>query len=235
MRRIIAAVVLIALGVTLLASIKMLPKYLAAEIEKVIREEVVVENLEISIKSHSGFPLLLGKIDEVDVKATNLIVEGLTVDKLEVEVKDLKLDIQSLFRDQELAFQDVDSITAWVALSEETINNYYHQYVDQQQAFVIDLAEDGAILNGSIKFWNVTWDVALKGRFEITGPTHMQIRFLPEELLIADTRFPQVLLEIINDQYQFAFDFSSLPVPIELNQVKTEGNTLMIFGSSPNR
>jgi hypothetical protein len=114
-------------------------------------------------------------------------------------------------------------------LTEEDLNAYFWQEVDQDRLLRLRVAPGEIGLGGQISLWNMEWTITLLGDLEVHQGS--SLRFVLKNLEVQETRIPSVLLEVLSEHYDFVVDFGVFPYPVELREVHLQEEQILVtFG-----
>ncbi len=205
-----------------------LPSLVSSALEARLKEKLGGDFC-VEVASQSTWDLIKGKLNNIIITGHNLVFNNLPITQLEARCVNLKTDLKQLIKGKGLSYESYDSLGFLLTLDEADLNAYYWHQVDPNKNFNIELAQDGAALNGEINFWGVNWKLKFIGQIDVIDQT--KIVFSPSELLVLDTRIPQVLLELINKHYRLSIDLDKMPVPVKIDQIKLGENKIIFIGS----
>ncbi len=103
-----------------------------------------------------------GDIDHLEVTAENVAVEGLTIDRVELDVDDLHYSLRDVLQDKESA--TADRVDATARISQTALNRYL---VDEQLAYVVTLTDDRVSVTGTVTVAGVDMPGSATGELSI--------------------------------------------------------------------
>ncbi|MGI6558343.1 MAG: DUF2993 domain-containing protein [Limnochordia bacterium] len=222
------ALALLAVGV-LAASQIVLPSLVANHIEQAFHDGYPgAEFIQVQVAAWPALKIITGRFDRLHLDARLFSQGGLEVDAFLVDAKELKINPAAL-REGVLEIDRVGDLQATVLIREEALNEYLWAKVDPARFMRIELARDQARLVGEMNLFQRTFDLSLDGRFEVLGRT--RVGFVVEQLTVEKLQVPKVLLDTVQSKWNLAMDFSELPVPVALQEVRLEEDSLYVFGT----
>jgi len=222
------ALALLAVGV-LIASQIVLPSFVASHIEQAFHDGYPdAEFIQVQVAAWPAIKLIAGRFDQLHLDARLFSQGGLKVDAFLVDAKDLKINLPAL-RGGAVEIDHVGDLQATVLIGEDSLNEYLWAKADPARFMRIELAREQARLVGEMNLFQRTFDLTLDGRFEVLGRT--RVGFVVEQLTVEKLQVPKVLLDTVQSKWNLAMDFSELPVPVALQEVRLEEDSLYVFGT----
>ncbi|NLJ80891.1 MAG: DUF2993 domain-containing protein [Firmicutes bacterium] len=208
-----------------------LPKFLliphlAESIGQRLQGEFRAEKVAVEIRSPWGFELFRGEIPCLEVVLERALVNGLTVQELQIRGHQVRFDPIELLRKGEFSSYEALDLQARLHISQEDLNTLFWSRVDPERYFHLTLEPGEVGLEGQVDFWNIPLDLKLKGILEIQGDS--VLRFVPHNLELQKTRIPPFLLEALNEYYSFSFDLEIPPYAVTISEVELEKGRLMM-------
>ncbi|OCL25482.1 hypothetical protein U472_14135 [Orenia metallireducens] len=206
-----------------------LPESISQRLSSTLREEVdKSDRLEVDIDSFPAIELLIGRVDNLEISADNLIIDSLPINKFEGEFKDLKV------KKIEGQWQVTEGKNTYLNLKvlEKALNQYLvsREELNIFDKFKMELLKNKVMMTGDIQFFNANVNIQLAGNFVVKDKD--TIVFNSDELAVENIIIPKSLIEQIKDKLQFEIDFADLPFPVEIQQVNLEEDSLKILGEN---
>lgn len=218
---------LIAIVILLLPKI-ILPQLIEEKLVAVIETDLG-GSATVEISSKTGWSLLAGSISEISVIGNDWNINGIPLASFSFHTTNLKIDVRQLMQDGALNYLKSDEINVVAEITEAGLNHYFWNYVDSNQNFKIDITKSGANLRGEFDLWNTIWDLNLL--MEIQIREQRKIALIPRELILLETRVPNILIELISEHYTIVIDLNALPVPIKVDEVNLTNRKMVLYGS----
>lgn len=187
--------------------------------EILVRESDSIEELAISASAFPAFKILLGRLDYVEIKAAEVVVDGLSLKSLLLKYQDVRL------RDQSFSG---DNTILQILLEEEGLNRYIKARYPELKDFTIGLLPGQVVLGGAVTFLEATIRLQLAGRLFITEQA--EIEFVPENLQVEDVKIPLNLIQKYVNKLGFSFDLKELEIPLTIDQIEVSAGELRIIG-----
>ena len=212
--------IVLVLLVIFLAAELLLPRLASRQLEEILRRETEqIESLKIAVSSFPAPEILLGRLDFVDIKAAGVIVEGLYLDSLSVEYRDI------ILRDHSFTG---DNTFLEILVKEEGLNQYIQTKYPELKDFKLVLLPGQVLLGGVINFLEATINLQLTGRLFITEQA--EVEFIPENLQVEDVQIPVNLIRKYVNQPGFSFDLKELAIPLRIDRIEVSTGALRIIG-----
>ncbi|MCG8513913.1 MAG: DUF2993 domain-containing protein [Halanaerobiales bacterium] len=206
--------------VMFLAAELFLPRLASRQLAEILRRETEqIESLKIAVSSFPAPEILLGRLDFVEIKAAGVIVEGLYLDSLSVEYRDIILRGHSFTGDN--TFLEI-------LVKEERLNQYIQTKYPELKDFKLVLLPGQVLLGGVINFLEATINLQLTGRLFITEQA--EVEFIPENLQVEDVQIPVNLIRKYVNQPGFSFDLKELAIPLRIDRIEVSTGELRIIG-----
>lgn len=137
-----------------------------------------------------------GDIEHLEVKADDVVVEGLTVDHVELDIFDLHYSLREVLQDNESA--RADRVDATVRIAQPALNQYL---VDQQLAYVVTLTDDRITVAGTVTVAGVSTPASATGELSIVDGT---MAFHPTNVSVPGTSLDATALSDATAGLSFA-------------------------------
>jgi hypothetical protein len=224
----LAAAILITIAAVLVVPYYLLPRTAARIIGSVLRTELG-GTVEVSVGTNFGWELVFGRFPAVEIAGAQWTLDGLPIDCFSLRGRNVQVDLSSLVRNGRFAYLSAADLQVELRITEKGLNQYFWEKIDPERRFRIDLARGRAFLHGELELWQTRWNVSLICECRISKPA--AIVMVPVEFMVFDTRVPDILLEIINENYRFQFNLGRLPIPINLESIELFDEYLVLHGS----
>lgn len=212
---------IIALMIVFLLSLEFfLPALLANMLEDYLRKEAdSIVYLKIELASFPAVKLLRGKIDQAEIELEGLLLDELSLDKLDLHYKGVIL--------KEDGFTGHNT---WLEaiISEEALNNYIKAKFPELEAFQLELRPDQVYLAGKINFFEMVLELQLSGNFIVND--QREVYFIPANVRIENIDIPVNLLKAYIEGLDFSFNLEDLNIPLAIDEIKLNSGYLILLG-----
>ena len=204
-----------------------LPAYIAQQLEKDLKEEVdSYQSLKVEINSFPALKLLLRSADKLKLKGQAIVVDGLKLDYLTANFKDLKL---KKIDDQ---WQTVrgENTKLMIVITEEDLNNYLKSKEDFNifKKINLNLTPKQVILTGVISLFSAEVNLQLTGNFKVVN--NQELVFSSEKLAVENFLVATSSIQQLKDKLQFKLDLEELSLPLKVTKVNLKNDQLEIVG-----
>lgn len=224
-RWLIGLIVIIILGILSIPKFFLVPQ-LVQGLQTELKQALHTQQVQVTVGAPWGWELLWGVIPKVEVFVDNAVIDGLAVAKVEIHGEGMRFNPRSLLRNREFDYVGATNLQGELTVTEEALNTLFWEEVDPSQNLNLVIEPQGISLRGKMAFWNMEWDLRLHGSLEVWE--HSNLRFVPQDLEVQETRVPPLLLEILNENYDFVLDFGVFPYPLEISEISFLEEQIMI-------
>ncbi len=199
------------------------------ELEDEVGQFLQAQQVQVQLEAPWGWELVFGRLPRLDIVANDARMDALRVFQVTIHGEQIRFDPRSLWQDKELVYTEASSLWGEMILTEEDLNAYFWQEVDQDRLLRLRVAPGEIGLGGQISLWNMEWTITLLGDLEVHQGS--SLRFVLKNLEVQETRIPSVLLEVLSEHYDFVVDFGVFPYPVELREVHLQEEQILVtFG-----
>lgn len=167
--------------------------------------------------SIGAFPFAIngarGDINHVEVTAEDIVVEGLTIDRMDLDIYHLHYSLRDVLQDKEAA--TADRVDATALISETALNRYL---VDEQLAYAVSLTDDRITVAGSVTVAGVDTMGSATGELSIVEGA---MRFQPTEVSVPGMSLDVPTLTAATERLTFAVPMPDV-VGVTLTAVRVE-------------
>lgn|GEM_PF-758662 len=223
------------IGITLIVAVVVLvvPYYLfpraAAWIIGYTLQSELGGTADVRVWAKYGWELAQGRFPAIEITGSRWMLDGLPIESFHLYGRNVRVDLISLLKHRQFVYISSADLQIRLSITEQALNQYFWGRIDPDQRFRIDLAQDKAVLHGVLELWQTKWNVSLVSEFSVRKPA--AIVMTPVEFLIFDTRVPDILLELINNNYRFLINLDRLPFPVNLERIELFDEYLVLYGS----
>ncbi|WP_408955714.1 DUF2993 domain-containing protein [Natroniella sp. ANB-PHB2] len=221
---------IILLLLLLVASQFILPRIFSTRLETSLSQELDdYEELKVRINSFPAIKLLTGRVDQLEIKANNLVSEQLTLERLEASYSDLKLVKDA---SEQWQVRQGENTELEVELTDKDLNHYLatRSELDILDSFRIDLTSDQMVMVGNLRFFNTDLSLQLTGGFSIYD--HQTLIFNSDKLAVDQIVISTSVIEQLKDELSFKISLADFPLPLELTEVNIEEGSLQLLGGT---
>ena len=205
-----------------------LTKFVGEDLQKNFQAEQV----QVQVRSPWGWEVFLGRIPKLDLVLKRAVLEDLVVEEMKITGSQIRFDPRLLWVEREFVYDGAEDLQADLLVLEKDLNEYFWSKVDPARSMSLTLRPEGVNLEGAVDLWNIPLNLKLTGILEVWQ--NSSVRFVPQNLEGRETRVPPLFLEVINEHYNFGFNFAVFPCPLTISQLRTEeGQVLIRIGVVP--
>lgn len=187
--------------------------------------------IRAEVEAFPAVMLLLGRLDRLDLDVRGATFDGLIVDAALIDGRHLVVDTGKLLRGQGVAITSASELRTTLAIAEDDLNEYLWSQLPDARGFRVSLDRGEAALKGALNLFGRQLQVHVSGYFRVDGPT--QVVFIPEEVSVENARVPQVLIDLVTQEWEIGFDFGELPFGLVIEELRVENGQLLIYGARP--
>jgi hypothetical protein len=179
--------------------------------------------VNVKVKAFPRAKMLLGQFDSVKLNYRDYPTPELTLDRLELEVSELRVLLCALLLRQEFRIQAPLLLTFEAEIGEQRLSDYWQERV-RGLAGPVRAEGDQLSIELHLEAGGRRLRVQVRGKPEVTAAGGIQcLRITPEEVLVAERRLPEALrkpvLELLRSDL--------LSVPLELGGVSWTDATVI--------
>lgn len=162
-------VIIIALaGVTYL-----LPSYISNQISGRIAKNLQTETVEAQVETTPNFMLLLGQIDNINIKTTNIKLDKVTLNELSLQGKNVEISVQDLLLARRLVVNSAEQLTIAGIIDEVNLTRLLSEEVDKFDDVVVKINPENIKATGKISFFGQEAIVDVQGIIVLDGKNIM--------------------------------------------------------------
>lgn len=232
--RVIILVIVTLAVVFLVATQVLLPPFFAARVEETLRAQFPdARVLEVQLGGFPAYRLLLGFIGGIRVDGQELTFEGVPVDRLLVQGRDVRIDLGHLMRTGQLRVLDARELQARVDISEGSVNRYLQAQRLPGGTFEAHVDEGLLRIEAGLQLVGTHVNVRIEGDFEVRDGT--RIDFIPRHVSVDDAVVPPFLLESLvrSEAIRVGVDLDILPLPLRVQRVRLDPGWIAIDAEGP--
>lgn len=229
LRATIVAIVILAV-VFLVATQILLPPFFTARLEETLRARFPeARSLEVQVGGFPAYRLLLGVIGGIRVDGQELIFEGVPVDRLVLQGRDVRIDLGHWLRTGQLRVLDARQLQARVDISEGSVNRYLQAQPLAGSLFVARVDDDRLRIEGNLQLMGTPVSVRVEGDFEVRDGGS-RIDFVPRHVSVDETVIPPVILDSLvrSEVLRVGVDLDVFPLPLQVQEVELDPGWIVI-------
>ena len=224
MRKSLIIFFLIILLVTAVLEI-FLPTYYEGRIEKSVKDNVQeYDYLEVDVDTDPAILLLMGRVEYGYIKTTGIRLDEIRIESIEALYHNLRF----INTTEGLKAVEGQNTSFKAVLTEKDLNDFLRERYDQFQDLNINLSSSGVTLDLKEEIFGKLVKLTLTGNFQFADEE--TVRFTPQDLKVQDIEVPKLLLTRIIKAVEFELDLEQLPLPLNLKDIETEEDKLIIEG-----
>ncbi|NLL42429.1 MAG: DUF2993 domain-containing protein [Firmicutes bacterium] len=219
----VIAIVLVAIGVPRIFLVPYLERQLQAEFAQVLQADEV----RVDVQAPWGWELLLGHVPGFDFAASDAVIDGLQISRVKLFGEQIRFDPRLFWQEQDLVLTDVSAIGGEGTVTEAALNAFLWERVDPDRLLQIEISPEGVDLVGTLSLWNIEWTVTVRGELEVLNGT--SLRYVLKDIGVQETRIPNLLLEVLSENYELVVDFGVFPYPVEIKDVHLQEQQIKVI------
>lgn len=219
----VLAIAIVILGVPRL----LLVPYLEREFESELAASLQASEARVEVQTPWGWELLWGRIPRLDLTASDAVIDGLKIAQVHLRGEQLRLDPRLLWQEKEAVLLDAADLRGEIIVQEQALNEFLWEKADPDKLLHIEISPQGVDLVGVLNFWNIEWKITVRGELKVHNGT--SLRYVMKDLGVQETRIPNLLLEVLSENYELVMDFGAFPYPVEIKDVHLEEQKLRVI------
>ena len=198
--------------------------FLPVVAEREIKQNIVknvddVQVLEVDADSFPVWEILLSRIDRVEVKASNLVVDNLCINSFITKHRNLYIE------DKKIKGENTD---LKLVITEQALNEYISKKYPGLNKFHIKFISKQAYLSGQVNFFNKKVNIQLAGKFNVQEKNI--INFEPLNLKIEKLEIPGDLIKKFIEDTGFVIDLNNLNISLNVERIKIDSSRIYLLG-----
>lgn len=219
---------LIMIMVMILIAEIMLPSFINKKIKEKIshKKQDIAQLLKIKIKSAPNLKMLLGKIDDLEIKGEDIKIGELNLKEIKGKLKDVSVDVPSLFSSRKIKISKIETSQIQMEIKEEDLQEYLRQDKDFRK-MKIKLKEGRVEIIGIVEILGVKLPTTVEGNFRIEENL---IRFVGKRLKLNQRQLPDDLAEMVLKKVNPVIDLSAFSLPLKIKEIEIKEGKIKIKG-----
>lgn len=199
---------------------------LSHHLSEQLQEYFAAEGAEVQLQAPWGWELFFGRIPALDIVLTNAEADGLNIARAEFYGRDIRFETGSFWRNRDFVYEGASQLRGTLTVTEGDLNEMYWREVDPERNMRVKIEPDNLILAGEVPFWTTQLSVKLYGVLEVWEQSGL--RLVLQNLEVEKTRVPPLLLEVLNQNYDFVLDLSIFPEPAAISAFDLQQGKMLI-------
>lgn len=214
------------------ASEAFLPSLVARAIERAVRDGLGGRPaVRAVVRTFPAFLMPMGRLDYISVDVSAFPVNGLTVRRLFVEARDVRLDLSGALSGGRVDLERLERASATAILSEDDLNKYLRSRSGNLKFVTVSLSRGQATLTAGVPVLGRVLKASVNGHFKVEGKT--RIRFEVDRTKVERFLIPRLIQDGIASLLDLSVDLGGMPVPFTIHDVRIEEGAVYIFGGKP--
>jgi len=140
-----------------------LPAFAQQQALAVLRSEAQAENAQVAIAAAPAVKLLFGKMDTLSLSAQNAMVGQIRVENLDLQGKNVQVNMNDLLFSKKLRFDAADSLVLKGTIKEDALVAALHKKVDKLKDVEVEVTPDAVLIQGNVPLAGRKIEVSIEG------------------------------------------------------------------------
>lgn len=162
MRKLLIGIVAI-IAIAAIGAIYLLPSYINNQIETKIQQKIKAQQVTTQIETTPSYMLLLGNVDSLNLEATNVNLDKVTLNKLTVTGTNLDISVEDLLLSRRLVINSADTFSVIGTIDEANLARLLQEKVTNISDIAVTIAPDKIQSTGKISLLGHSIDVNVIG------------------------------------------------------------------------
>ena len=221
---IVALIILILLAVIFQIVV---PRLVSRELKKGLEGELEAGEVVVRTSSFPVFKLLWGQVDSLELKGEDLVIDGLKVDRLGAEFKNLLLKQE----DQYWLVSSGTNSYLYLKVDEESLNNYLADLPELEvfEELRVDLIPGRAMIVGQVNIV-IKIPIQVEGDFRIDDSG--DLIFFARQVAVGEMLISEDIISRLKDELEVRINLTDFPLPLNVEEVKINDGKIEVFGES---
>lgn len=150
-----------------------LPSYISNQISGRIAKNLQTETVEAQVETTPNFMLLLGQIDNINIKTTNIKLDKVTLNELSLQGQNVKISVQDLLLARRLVVNSAEQLTITGIIDEVNLTHLLSEEADKFDEVVVKINPENIKATGKISFFGQEASVDVQGIIVLDGKNIM--------------------------------------------------------------
>lgn len=207
------------------------PRIIESRLEDAVRSSVDrIESVRIHLRTFPAIGLISsGSVNSISIDCKGLFVEGLRIDSLMVNARDILIHMQALTGEGRLVLSRVGQGEAEVALSEDDLNRYIRRLEGVPESCQIELSPGQVTVRGYVNVAGIDIPVSIEGMF-VAEEDGTRLSYVINHIRLGNATLPSIISDGLLRGLDFSLDMSDLPIPVVISHISIEDKTVRIIG-----
>lgn len=183
---------------------------------------------QVRLQVGPPWALWQGRVARLQVEASRVRLGDVVAHRVTVEAEQLQLDLPSLLESGRLLVRQARRLQAHLVLTEQDVNEYLKAHYEAARWVTVRLRPEGPSLVAEFGTDPRRLLVQADGRLEVAGERAVVLVF--ERLAIQPASEAPLTFQLAGLANPMELQLGELPVPVVLEQVRTEEGELHILG-----
>lgn len=207
-----------ALGFIYYLGVVYLPNQAEEQLAAVIQTKLKLEETPTVRVKSSLFELLSGKIREIDILIPKLVSGNVAIEKVQVEVKNIDLDLGKLDQEKKIELKEPFDLFAAFYLPEKEVESQLHQSMVVPFNWPVRLEPNKVLVEASVEpVKGQVLPVVVAGSLELENDS---IRFIPSEIKGVNPLFASAIKILIFPELEKNIPLQNLPRGVKIVKIK---------------
>lgn len=162
MRKLLIGLVAIVITVVV-GAVYALPSYINSQIEAKIQQKIKAQQVTAQIETSPSYMLLFGDVDNLNLEATNVNLDRVTLNKLTVSGTNLDISVEDLLLARRLVINSADTFSIVGTIDEANLAKLLNEKVSNISNIAVTIAPENIQATGRINFLGNSVDVIVNG------------------------------------------------------------------------
>ncbi len=224
---------IIVLGVVLVFEFAV-PRIVASRLENAIQSNVdSVDYVRVRLRSFPAVNLISsGKVNSVSMNCRGLFIEGLRIESLMVDARDILIDMQALREESRFSLSHIGQGQAELVIGQDDLNRYVSGLKGVPKSVLIELSPGRVSVKGDVSVAGIDIPVNLDGEF-VAEENGTRLSYEINNIQVGGARLPSIISDGLMRGLDFSLDMSSLPIPVIISDISMEDKIVRITGRTP--
>lgn len=223
MRKLLMGLILVII-IVLAGATYLLPSYISNQISGRIAKNLQTETVEAQVETTPNFMLLLGQIDDINIKTTNIKLDRVTLNELSLQGQNVEISVQDLLLARRLVVNSAEQLTITGIIDEVNLTHLLSEEADKFDDVVVKINPENIKATGKISFFGQEASVDVQGIIVLDGKNIM--------LRITDASTKNNLIGKIGISFTkdiFLFSADKLPLQnVKFTKVEQQNGQILI-------
>ena len=146
-----------------------LPTYISNQISGRIERSLQTDSVSANIETSPSFMMLFGQVDNIDIEATNIILDKVNLNELSLKGENIEISVQDLLLARRLVINSADNLTITGLIDENNLAQLLAKEVDKISDIAVKITPDNVEATGKISFLGQEATINVKGIIVVEG------------------------------------------------------------------